>query len=304
MWFVSPESPTVVEVDGRRLSLSNLDKVLYPATGFTKAEVIWYFTHIAPVMLPHLRDRPVTFTRYPNGVDDKSFFEKHVPNHAPEWLRTALVPRSSRSSEEEPIEFALLQDPAALIWSANLAALELHVPLWRSLEDGKYGPFDQMVFDLDPGAPADIVDCCRVAGWIREIFEAEGQEIYPKTSGSKGLQLYVPVDPPRPWQDVHSTARELAVHVEREHRGEVVSRMSKDLRPGKVFIDWSQNHPMKTTIAVYSLRARETPTVSTPVTWDEVEECEKRGDPELLKFDASAVLERVEKLGDLFAPLA
>jgi bifunctional non-homologous end joining protein LigD len=178
------------------------------------------------------------------------------------------------------------------------------VPLWRSLKDGVYGPFDLMVFDLDPGAPANIVDCCRVARYIRDLFEAEGHEVLPKTSGSKGLQLYLRLDPPRKWQEVHETAHDVAEHIERDHRDEVVSRMSKDLRPGKVFIDWSQNHPMKTTIAAYSLRAREAPTASTPVTWEEVAKCEKRGDPDLLRFEATDVLDRVERMGDLFAPLA
>jgi bifunctional non-homologous end joining protein LigD len=303
---VSPERPTVVETGGRRLAVTNLDKVLYPETGFTKGDVIWYYAHVAPVMLPHLAQRPVTFTRYPNGVDGKSFFEKHVPASAPDWLPTVKVPRSSRGAggaEGEPIEYCLLSEEAALAWSANLAALELHVPLWRSVVDGEYGPFDLMVFDLDPGAPADIVDCCTVAGWLREVLEADGYRAHPKTSGSKGLQLYVPLDPPRVWTDVHVEARRIAVDVERDHRDLVVSRQRRDLRPGKVLIDWSQNHAAKTTIAVYSLRARARPTASTPVRWDEVEACLEARDPALLQFEAGDVLERIELHGDLFAPL-
>ncbi len=305
---MSPERPTIVETGGRRLAVTNLDKVLYPEAGFTKADVIWYYAHVAPVMLPHLARRPVTFTRYPNGVDGKSFFEKHVPKSAPDWLPTVKVPRSSRAAERpgaagEPIEFCLLSEEAALAWSANLAALELHVPLWRSVRDGAYGPFDLMVFDLDPGAPADVVDCCRVAGWLRPLLEEAGYTVFAKTSGSKGLQLYVRLDPPRQWAEVHTEAKELAVEVERAHRDAVVSRQTRALRPGKVLIDWSQNHPAKTTIAVYSLRARPRPTVSTPVTWDEVERCLSAGDPSLLQFEAGEVLERIEAHGDLFAPL-
>jgi bifunctional non-homologous end joining protein LigD len=246
----------------------------------------------------------VTFTRYPNGVDGKSFFEKRVPPSAPKWLPTVEVPRRSRENAEGPIEFAVISEAAALVWSANLAALELHVPLWRSLKSGAFGPFDLMVFDLDPGAPANMVDCCRVAGYIRNLFEAEGHEIYPKTSGSKGLQLYLRVDPPKKWEEVHEAAHDVAERIERDHRDEVVSRMNKDLRPGKVFIDWSQNYPTKTTIAAYSLRAREAPTASTPVTWEEVEKCEKRANPDLLRFEATDVLDRVNRMGDLFAPLA
>lgn len=301
---MSPERPTVVSVEGRTLSLTNLAKVLYPEAGFTKADVIRYYLQVAPVLLPHLRRRPVTFTRYPNGVEGKSFFEKHVPRRAPDWLPTAKVPRSSRAAHGEFIEYCLLPETAALVWSANLAALELHVPLWRTEADGAYGPFDQMVFDLDPGAPADIVDCCEVAGWLRAVLDGEGLVAYPKTSGSKGLQLYVPLVPPRPWADVHAEARRLATLVERAHRDTVVSRMRRDLRAGKVLIDWSQNHPAKTTVAVYSLRARPRPTVSTPVTWEEVERCRAARDPGVLHFEAADVLTRVDELGDLFAPLA
>jgi bifunctional non-homologous end joining protein LigD len=303
---MSPERETVVETGGRRLKVTNLDKVLYPETGFTKADVIWYYAHVAEVMLPHLRQRPVTFTRYPNGVEGKSFFEKHVPASAPDWLPTVKVPRSSRGRErgEEDIEYCLISEEAALAWSANLAALELHVPMWRSVKEGAYGPFDLMVFDLDPGAPADIVDCCRVAAWLRALLEDQGYDPLPKTSGSKGLQLYMRLDPPREWTEVHAEAKDIAVEIERAHRDLVVSRQRRDLRPGKVLIDWSQNHPAKTTIAVYSLRARPHPTVSTPVTWEEVERCLDEKDPSVLHFEAGDVLDRIAAYGDLFASLA
>jgi bifunctional non-homologous end joining protein LigD len=316
---VSSEQRTLTEVDGRRLTLSNLDKVLYPAAGFTKAEVISYYLHIAPVMLPHLADRPVTFTRYPDGVEAKSFFEKHIKKGAPEWVRTIRGPRRQRAdgaaSEgaagdgstgegRDEIEYPAIADLASLVWAANLAAIELHVPMWRSTVDGAFGAFDTMVFDLDPGAPASIVECCEVAGWLRDALTEDGFDIVcPKTSGSKGLQLYVPLDPPRPGDEVRDRARELARTMERTHPDAVVSNMRRDLRVGKVLIDWSQNHPVKTTIAPYSLRAQPRPTVSAPVTWDEVERCARSGAGDRLRFEAADVLARVEAVGDLFAPV-
>lgn len=299
---MSPEDRTVTEVDGRQLTLSNLGKVLYPEAGFTKAEVISYYVHVAPVLLPHLRDRPVTFTRWPDGVGGPSFFEKNLPAGAPGWLRAIEVPRSSRSGELATIRFAAIDDLAALVWAANQAALELHAPLWRAAAPRRYGPFDQMVFDLDPGAPASIVECCRVAQWVVDALHAGGHpDVVAKTSGSKGLQCYVALDPPRPWETVREEAHALARAVEAAHRDLVVSNMRKDLRPGKVLIDWSQNHPAKTTVAPYSLRARPWPTVSTPVTADEVAACAASGDPDRLRFVAGDVLRRVEEHGDLFA---
>jgi bifunctional non-homologous end joining protein LigD len=301
---VSPEARTITEVDGRRLSLSNLDKVLYPATGFTKADVISYYLHVAPVLLPHLADRPVTFTRYPDGVDAPSFFEKHVKKGSPEWVRTIHVPRTTRDDGGAMIEYAAMDDLAAVVWAANLAAIELHVPMWRSSEDGHFAPFDIMVFDLDPGPPASVVECCRVAQWLRDELAGRGHDVVcPKTSGSKGLQLYLPLRPARPGDEVRALAHEIARGLEKAHPGEVVAVMRKELRRGKVFIDWGQNHPVKTTIAPYSLRAQPEPTVSTPVTWDEVDACAASGDPADLRFLAPDVLARVERLGDLFAPL-
>jgi bifunctional non-homologous end joining protein LigD len=300
---VSPEQRTVIEVEGRRLSVSNLDKVLYPEAGFTKADVIWYYVHVAPVLLPHVQGRPLTVTRYPDGVTGESFFEKHTARKAPDWTRSVRVPRNARPDGSNFIEQLVLDDLPTLVWVANLAALELHVPQWRSVEDGAYGLVDLMVFDLDPGAPATVVECCAVAGWLREELRGRDLAAYPKTSGSKGLQLYDRLDPPWPWEEAHSAAHDIARQMEREHPAEVLSNMRRDLRKGKVLIDWSQNHGAKTTIAPYSLRALAFPTVSTPVTWEEVEAGE-RGGGEGLRFVAGDVLERIESLGDLFAPLS
>jgi bifunctional non-homologous end joining protein LigD len=300
---LSPEPKTTdTEVDGRRLRLSNLDKVLYPELGFTKAEVISYYVHIAPVLLGHLARRPATFVRFPDGVDGPSFFEKNLPRGAPGWIETVRVPRSARGDGAD-LEQVVVADLSTLIWAANLASLEIHVPMWRSSRNGEFGGCDEMVFDLDPGAPADIVSCCTVAALLREELTARNLVAYPKTSGSKGLQLYVPIDPPCPASVTHDLAHRIAQVLERRHPELIVSRMRKALRTGKVLIDWSQNHPAKTTIAPYSLRARSRPTVSTPVSWTEVEECRTTGNPDRLTFTAPAVLERVDAAGDLFVPL-
>lgn len=288
------------EVEGRRLRLSNLDKVLYPEAGFTKSEVIDYYARIAPVLLPHVRDRPLTFKRYPEGVDGESFFEKNAPSHTPEWIATARLSSPGSTKGRETIEYALLSDLPALVWAANLATLELHLPMWRVSRDGKRQPPDTLVFDLDPGAPADIVACCRVAFMLRDTLSADGLTPYPKTSGKKGMQLYVPLRPKRSWEAVHGYAKQLAQWLEREHSDLVVSRMAREARRGKVFVDWSQNHQAKTTIAPYSLRAAAHPTVSTPVTWDEVEKCRRSEDPGVLRFGTDEVLGRVERHGDLF----
>ena len=299
---MSPESQTVTEVDGRRLTLSNLDKVLYPEARFTKADVINYYVRIAPVLLPHLAGRPVTFVRFPDGVEGQSFFEKRVPRGAPDWLQAIDVPHSSRARDEAKIHAPAIADLPSLVWAANLAALELHVPLWRSRRPGEYGKFDQMVFDLDPGPPATIVECCAVAGILAGVLSERGlTTVRPKSSGKKGLQLYVELDPPRAWETVREDAMQIANAAERDHGDLVVAKMRKDLRPGKVFIDWSQNVPAKTTVAVYSLRALERPSVSTPVTMEEVAACASGGDPGMLRFGPQDVLDRVERLGDLFA---
>ncbi|NUR86939.1 MAG: ATP-dependent DNA ligase [Nonomuraea sp.] len=276
------------------MTLSNLDKVLYPELGFTKAEVIDYYSRIAPVLLPHLAGRPLTVKRYPNGVTGQFFFEKNAPDHTPDWVRTVNLPAPGSTKNRESIDFAVVEDLPTLVYYANLAALELHVPQWRVDGEGAALPPDTLVFDLDPGAPATIVECCRVALMLREVLKAEGLTARPKTSGSKGMQLYADWDCR---EEPSAYAKRLAQLLEKEHPKEVVSVMAKKSRPGKVFIDWSQNNPAKTTVAPYSLRARERPTVSTPLLWKEVEGCEH---PDDLVFTAPDVLARVEKHGDLF----
>lgn len=286
----------LVEVQGRRLRLSNLDKVLYPEVGFTKAEVIDYYSRVAPVLLPRLRDRPVTVRRFPEGVDGPSFFEKNVPAHAPEWVRTVRLATPGSAKGAPYADFVVVQDLATLVWLANLAALELHVPQWTVGPRGARRSPDLLVFDLDPGAPATVVQCCRVALWVREALAADGIPAVAKTSGSKGLQVYAPVRVSRP-ERTAEYARELARRLAAEHPEEVVWRMARAQRTGKVFIDWSQNNPAKTTVAAYSLRARSLPSVSTPVTWDEVAAC---SEPRDLLFVAEEVLARVSG-GDLMA---
>ncbi|MGP3957630.1 non-homologous end-joining DNA ligase [Nonomuraea sp. 3N208] len=283
-----------VKVEGRELTLSNLDKVLYPDYGFTKAEVIDYYSRIAPVLLPHLEGRPLTVKRYPNGVTGQFFFEKNAPGHTPDWVRRVTLPVPGSTKNRETINFAVVEDLPTLVYYANLAALELHVPQWRVDDDGEALPPDLLVFDLDPGPPATIVECCEVALMLREVLKAEGLATRPKTSGRKGMQLYADWDCR---EEPSAYAKRLAQVLAKEHPQQVVSVMTKKARPGKVFIDWSQNNPAKTTVAAYSLRAGERPTVSTPLTWKEVEDCER---PEDLVFTAPDVLARVGKRGDLF----
>ena len=281
----------VVEVEGRQLALSNLDKVLYP-DGFTKGQVLDYYTRIAPVLLPHLADRPLTLKRWPDGVQGHSFFEKNAPSYRPEWLRTETLPSPGSTKKRESIDYAVIEELAALVWVANLATLELHTPMWRV---GGGGP-DLLVFDLDPGPGTSIVECCEVALLLRPLLEAEGLTPIAKTSGSKGMQVYARTHVP----DTSSYAKELAQRLEKQRPQLVVHRMAKALRPGKVLVDWSQNNPAKTTVSVYSLRARDTPTVSTPLTWQEVETCSSASE---LVFSSDDVLGRVEAQGDLFGPL-
>jgi bifunctional non-homologous end joining protein LigD len=286
-----------VQIEGRTLTLSNLTKVLYPADGFTKAEVLDYYQRVSPVLLPHVAGRPMTLKRYPEGVDAESFFAKNAPAHRPDWVRTEDVEsRSSRARAPGTATcYLVIDDLATLIWAANLAGLELHVPMWRF--PGREP--DLLVFDLDPGLPATIVDCCRVAEELRPVLEDEGLLPLPKTSGGKGLQLYAPISGLTAEQ-ASARAKEFAERMEREHPGLVVSRMTKTLREGKVLIDWSQNNGSKTTVAPYSLRARTHPTVSTPVTWEEVAACREPGD---LFFTALDVLARVAEHGDMFGAL-
>ncbi len=286
-----------IEVDGKTLSVTNLDKVLYPATGFTKGQVIDYYARIAPVLVPHLSGRPLTLKRYPGGVDQEFFFEKNATKHRPDWVKTAPI---WSEGNQRNVNYILANNLPTLIWVANLASIELHPSL--SLAKDITCP-RMMVFDLDPGPPANIVQCCQVAFWLREIFEHFGLQSFPKTSGSKGLQIYVPLNTATSYDATKPFAHALARLLETDHKDLVVSDMKKDLRLGKVLVDWSQNDEHKTTVSVYSLRARERPTVSTPVTWEEVEQAFKKKDAGLLVFEAEQVLKRVEKMGDLFAPV-
>jgi bifunctional non-homologous end joining protein LigD len=271
--------------------------VFWPSNGFTKGQVIDYYARLADTLVPHLRNRPLTLKRYPNGVEDKSFYEKRCPGHRPNWVATAPV-WSGRN--EGDIDYCLCNEKATLIWMAQLAALELHPSL--SLADEIERP-TVLAFDLDPGAPADILDCSRVALRLRELFEGLGLRSFPKTSGSKGLQVYVPLNSHITYERTKPFAHAVAQALERAEPKLVVSRMAKKLRKGKVFVDWSQNDQHKTTVAVYSLRAKERPTASTPVEWGEVAGALEREDPEALSFEAAEVIERIEKCGDLFAPV-
>ncbi|KZB86599.1 ATP-dependent DNA ligase [Amycolatopsis regifaucium] len=287
-----------MQAGDRKLTLSNLDKPLYP-DGFTKGEVISYYSHIAPVLLPHLAGRPVTFIRFPDGVGGEQFFEKNVPNGAPDWLPTVRIARSGTRGSTEPITYALLDELAALVWAANMAALELHVPQWTIDHKGARRPPDRLVFDLDPGPGTSIVQCCRVAERLHEALVADGLTPLAKTSGSKGMQLYCAIttdDPAAP----SAYAKKLAQRLARETPDTVTAVMAKAQRTGRVFIDWSQNNPAKTTIAPYSLRGRDHPTVSTPITWNEVRTCRR---PAQLMFTADDVLHRVDEHGDLLADL-
>jgi bifunctional non-homologous end joining protein LigD len=283
-----------LNVAGKKLSVSNLDKVLYPKAGFTKGEVIDYYIRIAPVLLPHLKDRPLTMKRYPDGVEGEFFYEKNCPSHRPSWVKTAKV---WSEGNNRTMEYCLANDLPTLVWAANLADLELHTSLSRK---SKIDRPTMMVFDLDPGPPADIVQCCQVGLWLRDLLAKLKLESFAKTSGSKGLQVYVPLNTPAAYDETKTLAHALAEYLERERHDLVVSKMLKELRKGKVLVDWSQNDEHKTTICVYSLRAKEEPTVSTPVTWEEVGNCLKKKKAGLLRFRSDQTLERVEKRGDLF----
>ncbi len=286
-----------IEVDGASVEVSNLEKVFYPKTGFTKGQMIDYYVRISPVLLPHLKNRPITLKRYPNGVDGFFFYEKRCPPHRPSWVKTARVSRTAGGS----IDYCVMNDLAALVWAANLADLELHTFLHKT------PAVDQpsaVAFDLDPGPPADILLCCKVALLLRELLAKQGLKCFPKTSGSKGLQLYVPLNNTTVTYDkTKPFAHNVALALEREHPELVVSKMQKALRKGKVLVDWSQNDQHKTTVNVYSLRAKDHPTVSTPVNWEEVETAAKKKNAKAITFESKDALKRVEKLGDLFAPV-
>ncbi|MEO6002971.1 MAG: non-homologous end-joining DNA ligase [Opitutus sp.] len=287
---------TEIDVAGTRLTVSNLDKVLYPKTGFTKGQVIDYYRNVSHDLLPHLKNRPITLKRYPDGVEGFFFYEKRCPPHRPDWVKTTTV-TGGKAGE---IHYCMMNDLPALVWAANLADLELHTFLHKAPAISRP---TAIAFDLDPGAPADIVLCCQVGLWVKKLFEDLGLKSFAKTSGSKGLQVYVPLNTPVTYDQTKIFAHTVAQLLEKQHPDVVVSKMLKTLREGKVLVDWSQNDEHKTTVNVYSLRAKERPTVSTPVTWDEVEKALDEQDPELLTFESEAVLKRVADLGDLFAPV-
>ena len=287
-----------LEVSGKQVKVSNLDKVFYPATGFTKGDVIDYYRDVSPVLLPHLKDRPISLKRYPEGVEGFFFYEKQCPSHRPDWVDTTRVSSRRRGGF---IDYCVISDLPALVWAANLADLELHTFLHRA---PKLEFPDFVAIDLDPGDPADIINCCEIALLLKKFFDRLALKSFPKTSGSKGLQIYVPLNNNRTSYDrTKAFARALAENLEAAHPDLVVSRMRKSLRRGKVLVDWSQNDEHKTTICVYSLRAKQHPTVSTPLTWKEVIEAKKKGNSGLLTFETRDVLKRIKRRGDLFEPV-
>lgn len=291
------KTESIVQVEGREIKLSNLEKVLYPKAGFTKGQVIDYYIRIAPVLLPHLANRALTLKRYPNGVEGMHFYEKNCPSYRPDWMKTIKV---WSEGNNRFMDYCMVADLPSLVWLGNLADLELHTSLSRS---EKLDRPTVIAFDLDPGPPASIVQCSQVGIWVRELFAGFGLEAFAKTSGSKGLQVYVPLNSAVTYDHTKMFAKAVARLLEQRHPDLVVSDMKKALRTNKIFVDWSQNDNYKTTVNVYSLRAKDQPTVSTPLSWKEVEECLKKADPELLVFTSDQVLKRVEKLGDLFEPV-
>jgi bifunctional non-homologous end joining protein LigD len=294
---VSPDdAPQWVEVDGRRLRLTHLDRVVYPATGFTKAEMISYYTRVAPAILPQLRDRPVTRIRFPEGVGGETFFEKNTPRGAPPWLRHQRLHASPGSDDEGTIvDFPFLDDLAGLVWAANQGAVELHTPQWRVGPRGGVRAPDRLVIDLDPGPPAGLDECARVAHLVADRLAQDGlTTTYPVTSGSKGIQLYAPLDGRRTAMEVRDYARALAQELATAHPAAVLSNMKRELRPGKVLLDWSQNHPAKNTITPYSLRGREEPVVAAPRRWEELTDG-------MVQLTPDKVVERLERYGDLLA---
>lgn len=280
-----------------KVGLTNLGKVLYPKTGFTKGQVIEYYIAVSEALLPHLKDRPLTLKRYPNGVDQPFFYEKKSPAHRPDWVKTGKV---WSDTNDDYIDYTLVNNPETLVWVANLASLELHVTMgrWKTFENPT-----GVVFDLDPGLPATIVECCRIGLVLRGILGELKLSSYAKTSGSKGLQIYVPLNRKTTSDKARAFALTVAQLLQKALPGEVVTDMKKTLRKGKILVDWSQNSASKTTVSVYSLRAKDAPMVSTPVTWEEVAACAKKKKMEMLAFDSVAALKRLEKHGDLFAPL-
>jgi bifunctional non-homologous end joining protein LigD len=286
-----------LEIEGRTLTVSNLQKVLYPSTGFTKGDVIRYFVDVGSVLLPHLKSRPITLKRYPDGVGKFFFYEKSCPPYRPKWVSTASVYSKRREGQ---MDFCVVNNLASLVWMANLADLELHTSLARA---PKVERPTMMVFDLDPGEGTNVLQCAQVAFWLRDKLAALKLQSFPKTSGSKGIQLYVPLNTAVTFEQTKPASRAIADAVATEHADAVVTNMLKSLRKKKVLIDWSQNDDHKTTVCVYSLRATEKPQVSTPLTWTELEKLWKKGDPDAFRFSPDDVRARVKKHGDLFAPV-
>ena len=295
--MMAAKAKTPVRVGSRRLELSNLDKVFYPEVGFTKGNVIDYYRAVAPVLIPHLRDRALTLKRYPDGVTGSFFYEKRCPPHRPDWIKTVSV---RRKRDNKDVEYCVLNNEASLVWAANLGNLELHTSLARAKDVGRP---TSVVFDLDPGPGTSVVECADVAIWIEKLCRDLGLESFVKTSGSKGLQLYVPLNTKTGFDETGSFAHSLALLIEDEHPDAVVTRMAKELRTDKVLIDWSQNDDHKTTAAVYSLRAMDEPTASTPVTWSEIRRAAKDRDPAALRFNCDELVQRIAKHGDLFEPV-
>ncbi len=291
------KTTTTLDIQGRQLEVSNLEKVLYPETGFTKGQLIDYYIRIAPVLLPHLKGRPLTMKRYPNGVNSQFFYEKNCPVHRPDWVQTTAV---WSEGNNRWMDYCTVEDLPTLVWVANLASIELHtsLSLGKKIEQPTY-----IVFDLDPGPPATIVQCCQVGMWVRSIFDQLGLESFAKTSGSKGLQVYVPLNTPVTYEQTKPFAKTIARMLESAHPDLVISDMKKALRVNKIFVDWSQNDQYKTTVNVYSMRAKDRPTVSCPVSWKEVGRCQEKENPDLLVFTADQVLERAEKDGDSWKQL-
>jgi len=294
---MSAVATSTVKIGAREVRLSNLEKILYPANGFTKGAIIAYYQDIAPVLLPHLKGRPLTLKRYPNGVDQSFFYEKRCPSHKPDWVKTAPIWSGTNA---ENIDFCVANDAATLGWLANLASIELHTLLCKS--DHPDRP-TSMVFDFDPGEGAGMLDCIRVATKMRDTLDHLSLQCFPKTSGGKGIHLWVPLNTPVTFAQTKNFSRAIAMLLEQENPKQITTNMRKDLRKGKVFIDWSQNDSHKTTVSVYSLRARQQPTVSTPVTWDELRLAGKKEDESRLVFEADEVISRVKKKGDLFEPV-
>ncbi|MBV8141328.1 MAG: non-homologous end-joining DNA ligase [Verrucomicrobia bacterium] len=285
-----------LDVQGTKVDVTNLNKIFYPKAGFTKGNVIDYYVRVSPALLPHLKDRPITLKRYPDGVEGMFFYEKRCPPHRPKWIKTTKVAKS----EGGEIDYCVINDLPSLIWAANLADLELHTFLHKAPSIGRP---TAIAFDLDPGPPADVVLCCKVGLWLRELFDTLNMQSFAKTSGSKGLQVYVPINSAATYDRTKALSHALAELLESQSPETVVSKMQKSLRPAKVLVDWSQNDDHKTTVNVYSLRAKDRPTVSTPVTWDEVDAVSRKKNAADLVFEAKEVLNRVQKMGDLFAPV-